>query len=141
MSLELVLITGMSGSGKSVALRALEDAGYFCVDNLPPELLLSFVDLEQRNARRRVAIAMDVRTATSLPQVPGQLRELVQRGVPSGRCSSTPRPKPWCGASPKPAAATRSPRPPTPGPTSSARWWRRSNSSASCSPSCANTRT
>ena len=44
--LELILITGMSGSGKSVALRALEDAGYFCVDNLPPELLLSFVALE-----------------------------------------------------------------------------------------------
>ena len=81
MSLELVLITGMSGSGKSVALRALEDAGYFCVDNLPPELLLSFVELEEKNARRRVAIAMDVRTATSLPQVPGQLRELTQRGV------------------------------------------------------------
>src|SRR5690606_40644178 len=81
MSLELVLITGMSGSGKSVALRALEDAGYFCVDNLPPELLLSFVGLQQIEARRRVAVAMDVRTATSLPQVPGQLQELVQRGV------------------------------------------------------------
>ncbi len=81
MSLELVLITGMSGSGKSVALRALEDAGYFCVDNLPPELLLSFVELELRHAARRVAIAMDVRSATSLPLVPGQLRELAQRGV------------------------------------------------------------
>ena len=43
VSLELILITGMSGSGKSVALRALEDAGYFCVDNLPPELLREFV--------------------------------------------------------------------------------------------------
>jgi len=81
VSLELVLITGMSGSGKSVALRALEDAGYFCVDNLPPELLLSFVDLEQQHAARRVAIAMDVRSATSLPQVPGYLRELKQRGI------------------------------------------------------------
>jgi len=80
MSLELVLITGMSGSGKSVALRALEDAGYFCVDNLPPELLLQFVELEDRNARRRVAIAMDVRTAKSLPQVPAQLQELMRRG-------------------------------------------------------------
>jgi UPF0042 nucleotide-binding protein len=80
MSLELVLITGMSGSGKSVALRALEDAGYFCVDNLPPELLLQFVELEDRNARRRVAIAMDVRTAHSLPQVPAQLQELMRRG-------------------------------------------------------------
>lgn len=81
MSLELVLITGMSGSGKSVALRALEDAGYFCVDNLPPELLLSFVDLQHQETRRRVAIAMDVRSGTSLPQVPAQLRELMERGV------------------------------------------------------------
>lgn len=81
MSFELVLITGMSGSGKSVALRALEDAGYFCVDNLPPELLLSFVDLERRNAGRRVAIAMDVRSATSLPQVPAHLRDLMERGI------------------------------------------------------------
>ena len=37
--LDIVLLTGISGSGKSVALNALEDAGYFCVDNLPPELL------------------------------------------------------------------------------------------------------
>ena len=81
MAIELVLITGMSGSGKSVALRALEDAGYFCVDNLPPELLLSFVDLEQKDDRRRVAIAMDVRSAKSLPLVPAQLRELMDRGV------------------------------------------------------------
>ncbi|NNU44376.1 RNase adapter RapZ [Ramlibacter montanisoli] len=80
MSLELVLITGMSGSGKSVALRALEDAGYFCVDNLPPELLLEFAALEDRNQRRRVAIAMDVRTANSLPQVPAHLQELVRQG-------------------------------------------------------------
>jgi UPF0042 nucleotide-binding protein len=81
MSLELVLITGMSGSGKSVALRALEDAGYYCVDNLPPELLLDFVALEERNVGKHVAIAMDVRSATSLPQVPAQLRELRARGV------------------------------------------------------------
>lgn len=81
MPLELVLITGMSGSGKSVALRALEDAGYFCVDNLPPELLLDFVELEEKTSRRRVAVAMDVRSADALPQVPGQLDELVRRGV------------------------------------------------------------
>jgi RNase adapter protein RapZ len=81
MTLEAVLITGMSGSGKSVALRALEDAGYYCVDNLPPELLLSFVALEQRNNAQRVAIAMDVRSATSLPLVPAQLTELRSQGV------------------------------------------------------------
>lgn len=79
--LELVLITGMSGSGKSVALRALEDAGYFCVDNLPPELLLSFVAVEQHHRATRVAIAMDVRSATSLPLVPAQLAELREEGI------------------------------------------------------------
>ncbi|MEZ0306382.1 MAG: RNase adapter RapZ [Ramlibacter sp.] len=81
MALEIVLITGMSGSGKSVALRALEDAGYYCVDNLPPELLVSFVALEVKAAAERVAIAMDVRSATSLPLVPAQLRELRDQGM------------------------------------------------------------
>ena len=81
MTLEVVLITGMSGSGKSVALRALEDAGYYCVDNLPPELLLPFVALERRDNAKRVAIAMDVRSATSLPLVPAQLRDLRSQGV------------------------------------------------------------
>ena len=80
-AMELVLITGMSGSGKSVALHALEDAGFYCVDNLPPELLLSFVELEQKHQASRVAIAMDVRSATSLPLVPHQLETLRSRGV------------------------------------------------------------
>ena len=79
--MEIVLITGMSGSGKSVALHALEDAGYYCVDNLPPELLLPFVALERQHGAKRVAIAMDVRSATSLPMVPAQLAELRTQGV------------------------------------------------------------
>jgi len=81
MELELILITGMSGSGKSVALHALEDAGYYCVDNLPPELLLQFVKLVQERQATRVAIAMDVRSAASLPQVPERLRSLGNLGV------------------------------------------------------------
>jgi UPF0042 nucleotide-binding protein len=76
MKQELVLITGMSGSGKSVALHALEDAGYYSVDNLPPELLLPFVQLEQQHSASKVAIAMDVRSANSLPLVPAQLAHL-----------------------------------------------------------------
>jgi UPF0042 nucleotide-binding protein len=76
MRQELVLITGMSGSGKSVVLHALEDAGYYCVDNLPPELLLPFVQLEQQHRADKVAIAMDVRSADSLPMVPAQLAHL-----------------------------------------------------------------
>jgi UPF0042 nucleotide-binding protein len=78
---EMVLITGMSGSGKSVALHALEDAGYYCVDNLPPELLDSFVALELKHGASRVAIAMDVRSAASLPLVPKQLSALRAQGI------------------------------------------------------------
>jgi len=81
MDLELILITGMSGSGKSVALNALEDVGYYCVDNLPPELLLQFVALQQERQVTRVAVAMDVRSAASLPQVPARLRSLAKLGV------------------------------------------------------------
>jgi UPF0042 nucleotide-binding protein len=79
--MEIVLITGMSGSGKSVALHALEDAGYYCVDNLPPELLLPFVELEQKHQANRLAIAIDVRSATSLPEVPQHLEELRKRSI------------------------------------------------------------
>ena len=79
--LDMVLITGMSGSGKSVALHALEDAGYYCVDNLPPELLQSFVALEKQHGAAKVAIAVDVRSASSLPLVPQQLQQLRREGV------------------------------------------------------------
>jgi UPF0042 nucleotide-binding protein len=79
--LEIVVITGMSGSGKSVALHALEDAGYYCVDNLPPELLTPFAALEEHHGAGKVAIAVDVRSATSLPLVPRQLQQLRERGV------------------------------------------------------------
>ena len=81
--LDIVLLTGISGSGKSVALNALEDAGYFCVDNLPPELLSGLIVLEEaRDAgmRRRVAVAVDVRSAGSLPHLMPVLQELQQDG-------------------------------------------------------------
>lgn len=80
-ALEMVLITGMSGSGKSVALHALEDSGYYCVDNLPPELLVSFANLERQHTGSRVAIAMDVRSAVSLHLIPEQLQQLHIQGV------------------------------------------------------------
>ena len=81
LDLQIVLITGMSGSGKSVALHALEDAGFFCVDNLPPELLLPFIALQLKQQTLRVAIAIDVRTASSLPLVPEQLNTLKIQGT------------------------------------------------------------
>ncbi len=79
--LHIVLITGMSGSGKSVALHALEDLGFYCVDNLPPELLIPLVELERASHANRLAIAMDVRSASSLPLVPVQLKQLMAQGV------------------------------------------------------------
>ena len=78
---EVVLVTGISGSGKSVALHALEDAGFFCIDNLPPELLREFLRLEQERLDRRVAIAVDVRSADSLPYLLDLLQQLGNEGV------------------------------------------------------------
>ena len=78
---EVVLVTGISGSGKSVALHALEDAGFFCVDNLPPELLRGFLQLEHRRNDPRVAIAVDVRSAGSLPHLLPLIKQLNAEGV------------------------------------------------------------
>ena len=78
---EVILITGISGSGKSVALHALEDAGYFCVDNLPPELLRDFIRLEHDRFTRSVAVAVDVRTASSLPGLVPLIDQLRSEGL------------------------------------------------------------
>src|SRR5262249_13709111 len=78
---EVVLVTGISGSGKSIALHALEDAGFFCVDNLPPELLREFLRVEHERSERRVAIAVDVRSAGSLPHLLPLLQQLRGEGI------------------------------------------------------------
>jgi UPF0042 nucleotide-binding protein len=82
-ALDLVLVTGISGSGKSVALHALEDAGWFCVDNLPPELLRDFIAVERRRdgGSRKVAVAVDVRSAGSLPNLLPLIEGLRGEGV------------------------------------------------------------
>lgn len=78
--MRLVVITGLSGSGKSVALKALEDAGFFCIDNLPPDLLRECLRLEQQRGQRRLAIGVDVRSE-SLPHLPPLLEALRREGV------------------------------------------------------------
>ena len=78
---DVVLVTGVSGGGKSIAMHALEDAGFFCVDNLPPELLLDFLTLERQRGQRRVAIAVDVRSAGSLPHLLPLIKQLRAEGV------------------------------------------------------------
>jgi UPF0042 nucleotide-binding protein len=117
---EIVLVTGISGSGKSVALHALEDAGFFCVDNLPPELLRDFLRLEQVRLDRRLAIAVDGRSAGSLPQLLALLAQLREEGVAIRsvfldastdalvrRFSETRRPHPLSGQAPSDALARR----------------------------------
>ncbi len=124
--LDIVLLTGISGSGKSVALNALEDAGYFCVDNLPPELLRGMIDLEEQREpelKRKVAVAVDVRSAHSLPHLLPVLANLQQEGhtVRSvfldastealvRRFSESRRPHPLSQVSKRPQAERATPR-------------------------------
>ena len=79
--MQLVLITGLSGSGKSVALNALEDAGYYCVDNLPLTLLPQLVSFLAGAGNSRVALSIDVRGGKSLEVLPHQLSELRGSGI------------------------------------------------------------
>ena len=78
----LVLISGMSGSGKSIALHALEDAGYYCVDNLPPALLHAFfIETCKVQPSSLIAISVDARSAASFSVIPQQLAALRDSGV------------------------------------------------------------
>ena len=62
--MHVVVVTGMSGSGKSVVMDVLEDIGYYCIDNLPPQLMGKFVDIcrESENHLQKLAIAADLRS-------------------------------------------------------------------------------
>ena len=76
LPMRIVLITGISGSGKSVALNALEDAGYYCVDNLPPHVLPELARYLAEDGQRRLAVAIDARSSASLDEMPGLIRDL-----------------------------------------------------------------
>ena len=68
--MRLTLLSGLSGSGKSVALKALEDSGYFCVDNLPPHLIRSLVAYLSSRGEPRVAVSADARSADTIGLLP-----------------------------------------------------------------------
>ena len=83
---ELVIITGMSGAGKTVAMQSFEDLGFYCIDNLPPELLVTFLDLMMKsdNPMRRIAAVMDTRGGDLFDSLIGALDDLLQaEGVSS----------------------------------------------------------
>ncbi len=79
--MELVLITGLSGSGKSVALAVLEDAGYYCVDNFPGKLFNSLVDTLAAAGHARVALTMDARSGNDMADFTAHVDSLRARGV------------------------------------------------------------
>jgi UPF0042 nucleotide-binding protein len=79
--MQLVLISGLSGSGKSIALNVLEDAGYFCVDNLPSALLCGLTDHLKHEGHHRVAVAIDMRGGRGIADLPTQLTKLGENQV------------------------------------------------------------
>ena len=74
--MQLAIITGLSGSGKSIALNVLEDSGYYCVDNLPAQLLRETVDVLRKTGYERVAVSIDVRSGASLARLPDLLEQI-----------------------------------------------------------------
>ena len=79
--MQLFLISGMSGSGKSVALKMLEDSGFYCVDNLPADLLPSLIDNLRGSGYSRTAVSIDVRSGNSVQLLPQHIEQLRQRGI------------------------------------------------------------
>ena len=99
--MDLLLIGGVSGSGKSVALAALEDAGYYAVNNLPPTLLPQTIAHLAASGQHRVAMALDVKTGPGLPGLADTIARARTRWLRSAcvRCSKTG----VCGGFPKTA--------------------------------------
>ena len=113
--LEVIIVTGLSGSGKSVAIRALEDNGYFCIDNLPALLIPKFIDLCEgyHEGITRIALGVDLRGGQFLQALPQVLADMRTAGhrvqvlffdasdeVLLRRFSETRRPHPLAGEEP-----------------------------------------
>src|ERR687897_2388197 len=114
-ALEIFIVTGMSGSGKSFAIRAFEDNGFFCVDNFPALLIPKFIDLCQgyQEEIRRIALGVDLRGGQFLQSWPQVLAEMRAAGhhvqvlffdasdeVLLRRFNETRRPHPLAGQEP-----------------------------------------
>ena len=78
--MQLILITGLSGSGKSVALNVLEDSGYYYVDNLPAQLVSQTVEFLASAGHPRVALSVEMRDATTVSGLPGKIAEFRREG-------------------------------------------------------------
>ncbi len=79
--MELILISGLSGSGKSVALNLLEDSGYYCVDNLPVVMLTVLARMLKEEAVRKVAVAIDARSGHGIELLAAKMASLQESGI------------------------------------------------------------
>jgi UPF0042 nucleotide-binding protein len=78
--MRFVIVTGMSGAGKSSVLKMLEDAGYFCVDNLPIQLVKKFVKLLEQGSMNKVALGLDIRSGQALKEMGAVLQDMKRTG-------------------------------------------------------------
>ena len=79
--MQLILISGLSGAGKSTALKILEDSGYYCVDNLPIPMLEQLINLYTQYNYKKIALSVDTRSSPMLEQLPKSIKVLQQQGV------------------------------------------------------------
>lgn len=80
--MRFVIVTGMSGAGKSSALKMLEDVGYFCVDNLPIQLIKKFAKLIMQGNQDKVALGIDIRSGQALKEMDSILHDMKQSDIP-----------------------------------------------------------
>ena len=80
---DLIIITGMSGAGRTEAMHTFEDIGYFCIDNLPPSLLMNLVSLAGLNTGtlRKLAVVCDLRAKEFFPELTAELAKLKEMGL------------------------------------------------------------
>ena len=78
---QVILISGLSGSGKSLALKVLEDSAYYCVDNLPVKFMPQLIGFLQHSGERKIAISVDVRSGETIAELPHALTNLKAQGA------------------------------------------------------------
>jgi UPF0042 nucleotide-binding protein len=79
--MEMLLVTGLSGSGKSQAVNVIEDMGYYCIDNIPAALIPTFIDICSKSGENKVAVVTDARSGDFFSQLAEELRAMRERGV------------------------------------------------------------
>ena len=79
--MQTIIVTGLAGSGKSVVLKVLEDAGYYCVDNLPVLFVLDVILFLQKMGTGKVALSLDVRSGSGIGDLPKTIDQLQAQNI------------------------------------------------------------